>query len=813
VTRDEARVAKLAEAILDGTPVDWSVEETEPDESRPPLLKHLKVVAAVAEVHRIDTSAASSVAAVGQWGHLRLLERIGRGAFGEVYRAWDTRLDREVALKLLPADRASADSRPSIIHEGRLLARVRHPNVVTIHGAEQIDDRIGLWMEFVRGRTLEQVIEEGTAFSTAEATRIGIEICRAVSAVHGAGLLHRDIKAHNVMLADDGRVVLMDFGTGRELEDRAAADLAGTPLYLAPEIFRGQPATIQSDIYSLGVLLFHLASGSYPVQARTTRDLRRAHERNERVGLQSIRPDAPPSLIRVIDRAIDPVPERRYQNADALAADLVALTRRSGRRSVMYAALAAAAVLIVAWLALTTGRQRVDATLAARQPVVAVLPFENLSKEAESEEFADGLTYEIHRNLASIEGLELRSATSSFMFKNKQRDLADIDKQLDVDYVLEGTIFKAGSKISVSPRLTRVAGDTTVWANTFDRELRDVFAIRDEISLAIVNALRLKLGSGQRRYETEPDVYYQFLKARGLRSRRSAENALKAAAIFEAVVARDPGFAPAWAGLASAAADATRHAAPREEMPPLDPRMEPAALTAIRIDPLLAEAHAALGSVYGRNRDWTNAERSFLEALKRNPSLTTTHTDFVLSTLLPMGKVTEALHLLEEAQRLDPLSLDVRRVLALVQVDAEQYADAIESSRWVLARDPEFPYAKLWLGRALILSGKPNEALSIFENSAGGWGYLGYLYAVTGRREEAEALAAQHPDSPRHQMLIYSGLGDKDRAFEALERLASTNWWRAATWMDRPEMMVLRGDPRVADLRRRLGLPPLEDRR
>ena len=248
------------------------------------------------------------------------------GIFGEVFRAWDTRLDREVALKLLPARAATGRERAvSVIEEGRLLARVRHPNVVTIFGAERIGGRIGLWMELVRGRSLEQILDGGNLFTVADGIDVGVELCRAISAVHGAGLLHRDIKTHNVMLADDGRLVLMDFGTGRELSDVSAIAPAGRPLYLAPEIMRGEDASIRTDIYSVGVLLYHLLTGSYPVRGRGLLELRGAHERGERTAVATARPELPPKLARIIDRATDPQPGRRYPTADALRADLAAL--------------------------------------------------------------------------------------------------------------------------------------------------------------------------------------------------------------------------------------------------------------------------------------------------------------------------------------------------------------------------------------------------------------------------------------------------------------------------------------------------------
>ncbi len=249
---NEEHLAAIASAILDGTAVDWDTAASRVEDAERPLIDHLKVVAALAGVHRLPAT----------WGHLQLIERIGKGTFGEVYRAWDPRLDREVALKLLPAPDAAGAPDSFAIREGRLLARVRHNNVVTIHGAERVHDHIGLWMELVRGRTLEQKLRQDTLFSAGEARRIGCDLCSAVSAVHDAGLLHRDIKAHNVMVADDNRVVLMDFGTGLEIQDGLTSDLAGTPLYVAPEVLDGKPATVESDIYSLGVLLFHVLSGN-----------------------------------------------------------------------------------------------------------------------------------------------------------------------------------------------------------------------------------------------------------------------------------------------------------------------------------------------------------------------------------------------------------------------------------------------------------------------------------------------------------------------------------------------------------------------
>jgi serine/threonine protein kinase len=353
----EPTVTDLAAAILDGTPLEWPTARSTTSHTERSLLDQLRVLATLADFHREQAGGIEPVRQPRTWGHIRVLEAIGSGAFGDVYRAWDTRLDREVALKLLPAQSDSGNARAtSIMQEGRLLARMRHPNIVTIYGAERIGDTVGLWMERIDGETVEERLAQGP-LPPRDAIEIGIQICHAVSAVHRAGLLHRDIKAQNVMLAKDGRAVLTDFGTGREVSDGSARTgaLVGTPLYLAPELLRDADPSIHSDIYSLGVLLYHMLTGAYPVHARSLSDLRLAHEQGVRTGALAMRPEVPPRLGRIVERAIDPSPHRRYDNADALAAALGTLKPRPSIISLKYVV---AAALVVAALLVADGRLR-----------------------------------------------------------------------------------------------------------------------------------------------------------------------------------------------------------------------------------------------------------------------------------------------------------------------------------------------------------------------------------------------------------------------------------------------------------------------
>jgi TolB-like protein/tRNA A-37 threonylcarbamoyl transferase component Bud32 len=818
VATDEP-LLNVAADLADGKNVDWdSAAQSITDDEDRRLLAELRFIASVARPAPDGSSHPVPPPALDTWGPLRIIEHVGRGTFGDVYRAWDSRLDREVALKILRR-KEREDEASTVIEEGRLLARVRHPNIVTVYGAERINGQVGVWMEFVHGKTLEEQLREQGPFDVARVIRIGIELAAALATVHRAGLIHRDVKAQNVLCDGEGRLVLTDFGAGCELEEEShdqPRELAGTPLCVAPEVLAGQPATPQSDVYSLGVLFYHLVTGTYPVVGRSLKDVREAHAHGTWTPLASARPDLLNAFVRIVDRALDPDPGNRYDTPDALGSALASLipdgvdgraTATGGaRRGRRFIAVAAA-------LAIAAGAGAVALLWRSEAATIAVLPFKNLSADPGHEYFADGLTDEIIRNLSVIDGLDVRSRTSSFMFKDKPRNVRDVGRQLQANLVVEGSVLRSEGHLRINAQLVRAADDTPLWSGRFDRELKDVFAIQDEISRSIVNELRLKLGRGQRRYNTNLEAYDLYLRARALLRHIGPAEARTAVDLFNQVIAKDAAFAPAYAGLADAWAAMSINrgdGAVRPDEAYL--LMKPAAERALQLDPLLAEAHAAMGVVLARDRKWADAEAAFRHALELNGNLPSIHMNFVSSTLWPQGKVEQSVSQVRTALRRDPLSVEVQALLAHLLVSAGRYEESIEIGRRIVpsaaAGNDGLNHARQVLARALLQHGDKAEAVQRFEQlGRGSDNFRGYAYATTGRTAEARALAEERKDFPASLVLIHTGLGDKDRAFEALERMAAEKDPRVGMYLTYPELASLRAHPRMPALRRSLDLP------
>jgi TolB-like protein len=434
---------------------------------------------------------------------------------------------------------------------------------------------------------------------------------------------------------------------------------------------------------------------------------------------------------------------------------------------------------------------------------IAVLPLVNLSQEANSDYFADGLTGEIIRNLSIIDGLAVRSQTSSFVFKGRPQNIRDAGRQLDAQYILEGSVLRSGEQLRINAQLVRVRDDFPLWSGRYDRGLTDIFAIQDEISRGIVNGLRLKLGRGRRRYETSTEAYDLYLRARAFETEFAPRGRNKSVPFYEQALAKDPSFAPAYAALGAAYAYRTGEdrladwavLGRAEEIS----RMRVVVQKALQLDPLLAEAHAALGMVQARDAQWEQAEKSFRRALELEPGRATTRLDFAYAILLPLGRIEEAVTQDRLAEKSDPLSSDVQQRLAYVLFSAGRFDEA--------AAHCEKPCA-----RALILQGRAAEAIPILETrfngrfSASGSGQLGYAYARAGRREDAKRIAAIQP-RPIEQATIFVALGDNDRAFEALTRALPLGPVRIGLELTRPEFAPLRGDARLTALRKGVGLP------
>ncbi len=475
---------------------------------------------------------------------------------------------------------------------------------------------------------------------------------------------------------------------------------------------------------------------------------------------------------------------------------------RTQTRRWLWAALAGLAVVGVAWWLV----QHRNAPIA-----IAVLPLTNLGQDPANDYFADGLTDEIIRNLSIIDGLTVRSQTSSFVFKGKQRNIREAGKQLDADYILEGSVLRAGQQFRINAQLVRVRDDFPLWSGRYNRELPDVLAIQDEISRGIVNSLRLKLGRGRRRYEINSEVYDSYLHARALSVERGLPGINQSIGPLEDVVARDPSFAPAYADLA--AAYATRSGEFRFDISKEMSKMRAAAEKAIELDPLLAQAHHALGMIYARDAQWGQSEKSFLRAIELDPSRSDTRCNFALFLLLPLGRMEEALRQLRAAERSDPLSPVVHYDLAYTLHSSNRYDEAAAMCGKLPADDSDRSWC---LGRARLGQGRIGEAIRILEPAldrgvpAGSQvrGELGYAYGRAGRRGDAEKLMASTPSiNPFNQALISAGLGDKDRTFEALDRAASAGPFRIGRALTFPEFALLRGDPRVKALRKKVGLP------
>jgi serine/threonine-protein kinase len=859
-------LSQIVDSVADGAAsLDWdAIEHGLADDRDRALIRQLRILARISDVHRTAGAPAKHAETLGskvigridpvvlppskatrrsssgdlppreqfeRWGHLQLVEKVGEGTFGEVYRAFDTQLHREVALKLLKPEKSPGRLAQRILREGRILARVRHPHVVVVHGAETHDGRVGLWMEFIRGATLEKLVRKQGAFSAREAALIGQDLCRAMAAVHGAGLVHRDIKAQNVMREEGGRVVLMDFGAGRSREETGpgANRLTGTPLYLAPEVLAGGDATVRSDIYSLGVLLYYLVTGDYPVKATNLDDLRLAQREGRRVRLQDARADLPDGFVRVVERAVAPNPAERFASVGELQAALTpafgsesldqtanlrthsAWQRHRGRWLAAAAGTALAVLTGVAvWQLHRFGLEAAPATaVPAARVKVAVLPFD--ATASIPAHIVDELTRQVAEILAITSEVEVVQPTTTRALKAGGPAIAaGLPDEARARYVVTGSF--SGTKQNMVGRVElRADGQAASrWSTpVVGRPSRIAADVAAGIARELGLPTRARVVSGS---QSELASDFHALARQELDRGTDLTGSI---ALFQKAIEADPGFARAYSGLARAQMSTVPCSSNAE-------LSRTAANSALSIDPNLTEAHAVLGWLSMMCEwDWDGAEQHFLRALELNASDAYATSGYAMF-LAARDRADTGLRVMLRARDLDPLSAGTAANTAMLHIYSGSHAAAEREALRAVALDGASATARVVLCRALEAQGRFQDAITACSNAshlrirAGGYrmqALQATLDARLGRAKAArETLAALRASAegpsvdPVYLVFVYTALGDHDTAF-ALIQEAVQQRSHAVLWLPvDPRIRELRSDPRYAAFRASLGL-------
>jgi eukaryotic-like serine/threonine-protein kinase len=772
-----------------------------------------------------------------QLGAYRIETVLGEGGMGVVYRALDTKLNRPVAVKFLSDDLADAASRRRFQREAQTASSLNHPHILTVLDAGEIDGRQYLVTEFVDGGTLRDW-SRAEKRGWAQIVELLVGVADGLAAAHDAGILHRDIKPANILVAKNGYAKLADFGlaklaggnegqvtrTSTELATRPGLAI-GTVAYMSPEQAAGKPLDARSDIFSFGMVLYELLAGQRPFAGAN--DL--ALMQNIIHGTpQPLSAEIPVALRGVVEKALDKDPAHRYQSMRDMVVDLRRLMRASGettapvtpaRRTIAWALIAAAVVLLIAGIAAWKFWPRAGSHQIRS---LAVLPLRNVSRDPAQQYFADGMTDALTTGLAQVSALSVIARTSAMRYEGTQKTTPEIARELHVDAVVEGSVQRSGDRVRITAELVDGSNDRHLWAKSYERDARDALGLQNEVAQAIAGEIQVKLTPQEQARLAQPrpvDPEAQEAYLRGIYWIDKGDLP-KGFHYLEAATKKDPNYAAAYAALSvTYGLMIDSGLMPAKEN---YPKWKAAVTKAMQLDDTLADAHVSLGVLLQyHDWNWTGAEREFERAVQLNPNQPIVH--LVLGDNFNVtGRLDRAIAEETRAQQLDPYSVSHNNMLGATLVFAGRNDEAIQQGRKMLDLSPV--YAHWVMGLAYEHKGDSQHAIPELQEMVKlskdepqlpqGVADLAHAYAVFGRKQEARQLLAQLMEMSKKRFvpswafaLINVGLGDKDRAFEWLDKAYDERPSDIMSIKVDPRMEPLRSDPRYQELLLRMGLP------
>lgn len=782
-------------------------------------------------------------------GRYRIIEELGKGGMGKVYRAFDTKASEEVALKLIRLEIGS--DRKTIERFGnelKMAHKIVHRHVGRMYHLGEEKGTRYITMEYVPGEDLKSLIKRVKKLTPGKAVSIAQQVCEGLEEAHRLGVVHRDLKSSNIMIDKEGNAQIMDFGIALSPETRGITGtgaIIGTPEYMSPEQVEGKKVDQRSDIYSLGIILYEMVTGRVPFEGDTPLSVSVKHKSETPKNPKEVNAQVPENLSRLILKCLEKDMEERCQSARELLSCLtdieegipageriihkrrpltskdITLTFRMKR--LVIPALVFGAVVISGLAILLTLPKKDSAPVFTHKRSIAVLPFVDLSPKKENEYLCDGIAENLISSLSAVKDLRVPARTSAFSFKGREQDIREIGRKLNVETVLEGSVQVSGDRLRVTVQLINIADGFHLWSEKFDREQGDTFAIQDEIADAVVKTLRVEyLGENGTPFikhcPGSAEAYNLYLRGRFFWNKREKENLEKAIEYFKEALERDPDCAPAYAGLADAyiVLGSNRLYPPGEAYP----KAKAAALKALEIDENLPEVRTSLGAVKS-DYDWdfSGAEREYKRALQLNPNYATARHWYAL-LLSDLGRHEEAASEIHFAQRLDPLSSRINANAGLILYNARRYDLALEELKKALEIDPGHFATYEYLGLVHSQTGRYKEAIESIEkaiklgsNPADIDIDLACVYARARNMTESRKILARIKESrkssfvsPAYIAAIHGDLGERDEAFDWLEKAYAERDPALCELKTASRFDPLRPDPRFTALLKKIGL-------